>query len=88
MANNVETTEVFLALWLDEDMLRAEFDAIIAAEWPTRVPTRMAQNRCQRPNSGPSHRWIPARSRPLVGSEPAPARDPGQERSPPRGTGW
>jgi hypothetical protein len=33
--------DAFLELWCaDEDLMRAEFDAIIAAEWPTAPPPR------------------------------------------------
>lgn len=31
----------FTGAWLDEEMLQAEFDAIIVAEWPAQPPTRI-----------------------------------------------
>jgi hypothetical protein len=82
------TDEQFLDLLLaDEDLLRAEFDAIIAAEWPgpppgrpgrgARAERRPGETRRRRPRAAGSPGW----PRPLrIGGWP-------RQRSPPPATG-
>jgi len=77
------TTEgTFLGLMLDDELLRAEFDAIIAAEYPS--PPEDAPIRRHHPGRRP----VPSRRRP--GDRPqapgAPGESPepsGRQRSPP-----
>jgi hypothetical protein len=75
----LDEDEVFLDLALaDDDLVRAEFDALIAACW---------ESPCEPPRdktSPPAGAWAP-RPRPPVGPlGPVPARPPlGRERGPP-----
>jgi len=78
------TTEAFADLVCDDvELLRAEFDAIVAAAWPDRPTPRPGRpcggdgGRCRR---AVACRWGVARP----ASAPA-TRVPGRERSPPRG---
>jgi hypothetical protein len=49
--------EQFLALMCsDADLLRAEFDAIIAAEWPSPPPTTPRRGAAHRHPAGDTHR--------------------------------
>jgi len=81
----VETADptVFLGLWLDEDLLREEFDAIIAAEYPVPRPPRITSlMRCGRARSSP-RQWVPRKLRPTSAAPVGGAEDPGRGRSPP-----
>jgi hypothetical protein len=68
------TDEQFLDLLLaDEDLLRAEFDAIIAAEWPGQPPGRPGRGaRAERRPGGPRRRRPRAAGSP---GWPRPLRD-------------
>ena len=82
------TDEQFLDLLLaDEDLLRAEFDAIIAAEWPGQPPGRPGRGtRAERRPGGTQRRRPQAAGSP---GWPRPLRIGGwpRQRSPPRATG-
>ena len=79
----------FLGLWLDEQTLRDEFDAIIATAWPAEQPTRtrggspLFVGRLRpRPHRIPGG----AAGRRLLGNgHDRPADQHGRERSPPTG---
>jgi hypothetical protein len=75
---------VFLGLWLDEDLLRDEFDAIIAAEYPTSQPPRInSAVRCRRPHRSVSRQF---KSRTVQAASATSARESqnsGGGRSPP-----
>jgi hypothetical protein len=79
------TDEQFLDLLLaDEDLLRAEFDAIIAAEWPGQPPDRPGRGTQAERRPGGTRRRRPR----AAGSagRPHPLRIGGwpRQRSPPR----
>jgi len=82
--------EEFLALLCaDEELLRAEFDAIIAAEWPTTPPRRPCGEHAAGPSSHSSARRFRAGQLRL----PNWPRRPGiggwaRQRSPPFGGQW
>jgi hypothetical protein len=62
----VETADssVFLGLWLDEDLLREEFEAIIAAEYPApRPPRTTSPMRCGLRARSSSRQWVPGKLR-------------------------
>ena len=84
---DVEEAAQFLGLWLDEEMLLDEFDAIVAAGWPVERPTKRPGGLWRdllRPRfraQGSPSRWMcglatEARSGQNVNG-------PGRERSPP-----
>ena len=77
------TVEEFLELLLaDGELLRAEFDAIIAAEWPGPPPSQPHRRVCGRPAHRPwrRHQLPPTRvPRPERGAHEGAAR----QRSPP-----
>ncbi len=81
----VETTdtEIFLGLLLDEDLLQAEFDAIIAAEYPAPRPPRITSPmRCRRARLVSRH----SKSGKLQATAATPVggpEGPGRGRSPP-----
>jgi hypothetical protein len=77
--------EVFIDLVLgDDDLVRAEFDALIAACWDS--PSQPARRRLSPPGGGwagrPPRRWPPWQRFPLAGSVPA-RRPHSTERGPP-----
>jgi hypothetical protein len=80
------TDEQFLELLCaDEDLLRAEFDAIIAAEWPGPPPAEPNGGRRSQPRPRSTRRRARARTAGL----PSRPRHPGiggwtRQRSPPR----
>lgn len=75
---------VFLGLWLDEDLLREEFEAIIAAEYPApRPPRTTSPMRCWRRARSSSRQWLPGKPRATSATPVGGAEDPGRERSPP-----
>ena len=82
-ANRCDTVEEFLELLLaDEDLLRAEFEAIIAAEWPGPPPNKPHRGVCGRPGhrGWRRHQLAPTRvSRPERGAHEGSPR----QRSPP-----
>src|SRR5688572_15123601 len=84
----MRTDEEFLELMCDdEDLLRAEFDAIIAREWPSRPPP--ADPPAGSPTPGPRERGRPAA--PVLRASRGRPRTPGaggrsRQRSPPRRT--
>jgi hypothetical protein len=79
----------FTGLWLDEELLRDEFDAIIAASWPAEQPTRTTgraylllyrlRPRCRRPLGHA------ATKRPASKGGGRDVDQSSRERSPPRG---
>jgi hypothetical protein len=77
----------FMGLWLDEELLRDEFDAIIAASWPAEQPSQTTGRtvlllRCPRPHlSQPLGRA--ATRRPTGDDQGRGVDQPGRERSPP-----
>ncbi len=75
---------VFLGLWLDEDLLRDEFEAVIAAEFPvTRPPRTTSRMRCGRRRARSSPRqWVPGKLRPTSAVPVGGAEDPRRGRSP------
>lgn len=83
----VETAEagVFLGLRLDEDLLREEFEAIIAAEFPRpRPPTRAPLICCGRPRRPPSQQCLPGhREKTSRATSVGGAEGPRRGRSPP-----
>lgn len=83
---NIETagSAVFLGLSLDEELLRAEFEAIMAAEFPdpgrpsaVAAPSGLRRRSSKSPNGAPR---MPGRD--LVGPAPG-VRVAGRQRSPP-----
>ncbi len=82
----VETADssVFLGLWLDEDLLREEFEAIVAAEYPAPQPPRTIppMRRGRRARSS-SRQWVPGKLRATPETPVRGAEDPGRGRSPP-----
>ena len=87
------TDEQFLQLiYADEDLLRAEFDAIIAAEWPSPPPVEPASAGADgRPGRGErrGHIGAPPPPRPPhtgVGARPRQRSPPGSRPSPPHRT--
>jgi hypothetical protein len=82
--DEIAETGVFLGLWLDEELVRAEFEAMIAAEWPAPEQSRTTSTGCRRqPGSNLPRRRTPLRRRISVGTTAVPGRDSGRERSPP-----
>ena len=83
----LEVEQAFLDLvCADEQLLRAEFDAIIAREWPTRRPP--VRRSWVWPGTDPDPRRRLARRgwRPFLGhARPPGARRWRRQRSPPRG---
>lgn len=67
----------------DDDLLRAEFEAIIEANWPERPRSSAGLPWPERPSPRRSHRRRVAPIAPPVGSRPAAERG-GRQRSPPR----
>ncbi len=82
----VETADssVFLGLWLDEDLLGEEFEAIIAAEFPATRPPRITSSMRwgRRARSSPRQRG-PGKPRATSDTLVGGAEDPGRGRSPP-----
>ncbi len=75
---------MLLGLWLDEDLLREEFDAIIAAEYPApQPPPTTSPMRCGRRARSWSRRRVPRRLRVTPATPVGGAEDPGRGRSPP-----
>lgn len=82
--DEIAETGVFLGLWLDEELVRAEFEAVIAAEWPAPEQPRTTSTGCRRqPGSNMPRRRTPHRRRISVGTTAGAGRDSGRERSPP-----
>jgi hypothetical protein len=79
------TSDLFLELLCaDEDLLRAEFEAIVAAEWPSPPPAQPAEGNAAR--RGPPRSPSSTRGRPAT--PPSRPRHPGagdwsRQRSPP-----
>lgn len=79
------TSDLFLELLCaDEDLLRAEFEAIVAAEWPSPPPDQPAESNIAR--QGPPGSSSSTRGRPAA--PPSRPRHPGagegsRQRSPP-----
>ncbi|TCC49047.1 hypothetical protein E0H75_21100 [Kribbella capetownensis] len=81
----VAEAEVFVDLVLDDDdLMRAEFDALIGACWE--APSEPPRRKPSPPGGGwagrPPHRWPPWQRSPLAGSVPA-RRPLSRERGPP-----
>jgi hypothetical protein len=77
-------TSVFLGLLLDEDLLREEFEAIIAAEYPAPQPPRTTSPmRCGRRARSSSRQWVPGKRRATSAAPVRGAEDPARGRSPP-----
>ncbi len=75
---------VFLGLLLDEDLLREEFDAVIAAEYPAPRPSRTRfPMRCGRRARLSSRQWVPGKLRATSATPVGGAEDPARGRSPP-----
>jgi hypothetical protein len=77
-------TEVFIDLVLgDDDLVRAEFDALIAASWES--PSEPPRRKLSPPGggwAGRPHRWPPRYRSPLADSVPA-RRPHSRQRGPP-----
>ncbi len=74
----------FLGLQLDDDLLRDEFDAIIAAEYPVpRPPRTTTPMRLSRRARSPLQQSVPGTVRVIAATPVADADGPGRERSPP-----
>jgi hypothetical protein len=77
--DEIAETGVFLGLWLDEELVRAEFEAMIAAEWPAPEQSRTTSTGCRRqPGSNLPRRRTPLRRR--IGGDhggPGPGLRPG-----------
>lgn len=82
----VELDTAFLGLWLDEELLREEFHAIIEAGWSDEKPI---DRRPLRPRPPLPHRTSPFPRRPVLGATGLPSgiaepgRTPARERGPP-----
>lgn len=84
-AETTDYVDAFLGLWLDEQMLRVEFDAIIAAEY-TDPPTRDSVSICCGNRGGkvrPPAGWRPVWRPVMWTGQTAGERRPDRERSPP-----
>ncbi len=74
----------FLGLRMDEDLLREEFEAIIAAEYPAPPPPRTTSPmRCGRQARSTSRRWVPGTLQRKSAAPIGGAEDQGRGRSPP-----
>ena len=74
---------VFLGLCLDDELLRLEFEAIIADEFPT-PPTRTPRASCRRRRSSSVKMLPPESALSVVVMTVVGREGPGQGRSPPR----
>ena len=80
--------EQFLELMCaDEELLRAEFDAIIAQEWSSSLPPPDPPAASPRPGPGPGSHRLPRGSQASARRPPHPGADGwSRQRSPPRPT--
>ena len=74
-------------LCADDELLRAEFDAIVAAEWPGATPAEPGGEPADDDCAGEPTRWDSYADQALLPNQHAGARRPRRQRSPPDGTG-